>query len=58
LQEVEVEEQVVGYLEGAGGGGAGGYRTSCSISVCGATGYPITVGAGGAGTTQHGAVKV
>ena len=29
----------------AGGGGAGGYRTGC-LSVCGATPYPITVGAG------------
>jgi hypothetical protein len=34
--------------DGGGGGGAGGYRTSCSFSVCGATAYPITVGAGGA----------
>jgi hypothetical protein len=31
-----------------GGGGAGGFRTGCA-SVCGATGYPITVGGGGAG---------
>jgi hypothetical protein len=32
-----------------GGGGAGGLRTCPSFSVCGATDYPITVGAGGAG---------
>jgi hypothetical protein len=37
---------------GSGGGGAGGFRTNCSFSVCGATGYPITVGAGGAGGYQ------
>ena len=35
-----------------GGGGAGGFRISCSFSVCGATAYPITVGAGGAGGTS------
>ena len=29
-----------------GGGGAGGLRTSTSFSVCGATAYPITIGAG------------
>jgi hypothetical protein len=33
---------------GGGGGGAGGLRLICA-SVCGATSYPITVGAGGAG---------
>jgi hypothetical protein len=32
-----------------GGGGAGGFRTCASFSVCGATTYPITVGAGGTG---------
>ena len=35
----------------AGGGGAGGFRTCCSFSVCGATAYPITVGAGGTGAS-------
>ena len=33
--------------DGAGGGGAGGLR-NLQINVCGATTYPITVGAGGA----------
>jgi hypothetical protein len=33
---------------GGGGGGAGGLRTCASFSVCGATTYPITVGAAGA----------
>ncbi len=41
-----------------GGGGAGGFRTCSSFSVCGATPYPITVGAGGVGgiypSTQKG----
>jgi hypothetical protein len=36
-------------MENGGGGGAGGFRTCVSFSVCGATPYPITVGAGGAG---------
>ena len=53
---------------GSGGGGAGGYRSSVPgeasgggasaeslSSVSGATGYPIVVGAGGAGTTSDGA---
>ena len=31
-----------------GGGGAGGLLSGC-LSVCGATGYPITIGGGGAG---------
>ena len=31
-----------------GAGGAGGLRTCTSLSVCGATPYPITVGSGGA----------
>jgi hypothetical protein len=35
----------------AGGGGAGGLRTCLSFIVCGATAYPITVGAGGAAGT-------
>ena len=33
----------------AGGGGAGGYREFNSIPVCGATSYPLVIGAGGAG---------
>jgi hypothetical protein len=33
---------------GGAGGGGGGFRTGC-LQVCGATAYPITVGAGGAG---------
>ena len=37
-----------------GGGGAGGFRCS-SISVCGATAYPIVVGGGGAGNPGPGA---
>ena len=40
-----------GYNVG-GGGGAGGFRCG-EISVCGATSYPITVGAGGAGGTGY-----
>jgi len=48
-----------GFAAGAGGGGgAGGFRTCASFSVCGATPYPITVGAGGVGgiypSTQKG----
>ena len=38
---------------GGGGGGAGGLRIICA-SVCGATAYPITVGAGGAGASGCG----
>jgi hypothetical protein len=45
---VEVED---GANNSAGGGGAGGLRTCASFSVCGATAYPITVGAGGAAGT-------
>ena len=37
-----------GSAGGSGGGGAGGLRTCASFSVCGATAYPITIGAGGA----------
>ena len=47
-----------GGRDSAGGGGAGGFLTSfpggspaSSISVCGATGYPITIGAGGTGAS-------
>jgi hypothetical protein len=38
---------------GGGGGGAGGLRFICA-SVCGATPYSITVGAGGAGASGRG----
>jgi hypothetical protein len=38
-----------GYNRGAGGGGAGGFRSSTSLPIS-ATAYPITVGAGGAGS--------
>jgi hypothetical protein len=34
--------------DAGGGGGAGGLRTAVCQSICGATAYPITVGAGGA----------
>jgi len=36
---------------GGGGGGAGGYLSSTSL-LASATGYPVTVGAGGTGTTS------
>jgi hypothetical protein len=42
-----VEEQVEVEIGSAGGGGAGGFRTSTCFSVCGNTTYPITVGSGG-----------
>ena len=31
---------------GGGGAGAGGVRQSCCVSVCGATGYSVTLGGG------------
>jgi hypothetical protein len=49
LLEVEVDGMNA-TSGGGGGGGAGGFRTSC-LQVCGATTYPIVVGAGGAGGT-------
>ena len=40
--------------DGGGGGGAGGVYTTENSDVCGATGYPVTIGAGGDGRCNPG----
>jgi hypothetical protein len=40
------------------GGGAGGLRTNSSLSVCGATAYPIVVGSGGTAAVTFSPLQV
>lgn len=43
---------LTGSYAGGGGGGAGGYRTASGFNVNSATGYTVTIGAGGAGSSK------